>query len=58
MRASDSIKAADASGDKVEMAHAYVELGDAYWILDKRDQAALMYENFVDLDLDRSYFPA
>jgi len=46
-RASEYLDAAKATGDEFEIRYAYLEVGDAYWLLGKRGQAASMYEKFV-----------
>jgi tetratricopeptide (TPR) repeat protein len=55
-RAAQSLAAAEGSGNKVKMGHTYLDLGDAYWSLNRPEQAALMYGKLVALDLERHEF--
>jgi tetratricopeptide (TPR) repeat protein len=48
-RASEYLESARATGDRAEIRFAYFELGDAYWLLHEREQAAPMYEEVVAL---------
>jgi tetratricopeptide (TPR) repeat protein len=54
--ASEYLDAAQATGDESEVRYAYLELGDAYWLLRKREQAASMYEKFVAVTLKQTEF--
>lgn len=55
-RASESIEAGEASGDKRKLGLAYLEAGNAYWVLGQNEKAALMYERFLALDAKGSYW--
>lgn len=54
--ASEYLRAAEATGDMSDVQFAYFELGDAYWLLRERDQAAPMYEKVVALEGEKPEF--
>lgn len=48
-RAPEILKIAEDSGDEIDLAIAFVDLADAYWVMNEHDQAVLLYEKFFTL---------